>query len=101
LIRTDQRSLIHLEEQRLSTAWQKKAFSKLLGLRYQIIYRQGKSNSVADALSCKRQPEVLTVAALSVCQPMWLQEVVDGYSADPVALKLKAALALKSAAVNS
>lgn len=33
VIRTDQRSLVHLEEQRLSTIWQKKAFSKLLGLR--------------------------------------------------------------------
>jgi hypothetical protein len=67
LIRTDQRSLIHLEEQWLSTACQKKALSKLPELRYQIIYRQGKSNFVADALSHKRQPKVLVVAALSVC----------------------------------
>jgi hypothetical protein len=101
LICTDQHSLIHREEQRLSTAWQKKAFSKLPRLYYQIIYQQGKSNSMADALSRKRQPKVLAVATLSVCQPMWLQQVVDWYSSDPVALKLKAALALSSGDVNS
>lgn len=32
LIRTDQRSLVHLDDQRLSTPWQQKAFTKLLGL---------------------------------------------------------------------
>jgi hypothetical protein len=56
---------------------------------------------VVDALSRKRQPEVLVLAALSVCRPMWLQQVVDGYSSDPVAVKLKAALALSSGDVNS
>lgn len=69
LIRTDQCSLIHLEEQRLNTIWQKKAFSKLPGLRYQIVYQQGRENSVADALSRKQHEVIFTVAALSVCQP--------------------------------
>uniref|UniRef100_A0A453SSL9 Reverse transcriptase RNase H-like domain-containing protein n=1 Tax=Aegilops tauschii subsp. strangulata TaxID=200361 RepID=A0A453SSL9_AEGTS len=33
VIFTDQRSLVHLEEQRLTMPWQQKAFTKLLGLR--------------------------------------------------------------------
>ena len=39
LIFTDQRSLIHLNEQRLHTPWQQKVFTKLLGLQYKIIYK--------------------------------------------------------------
>lgn len=54
LIRTDQRSLVHLEEQRLNTPWQRKAFSKLLGLRFQIVYHQGKTNTTVDVLSRKK-----------------------------------------------
>lgn len=40
VIQTDQKSLIHLEEQRLTTPWQQKAFTKLLGLRYSIKYKK-------------------------------------------------------------
>jgi hypothetical protein len=41
LIRTDQKNLVHLEEQRLTTVWQQKAFTKLMGLQYKICYRKG------------------------------------------------------------
>ena len=34
VIYTDQKSLVHLEQQRLTTPWQQKAFTKLLGLQY-------------------------------------------------------------------
>uniref|UniRef100_A0A453NC74 Reverse transcriptase RNase H-like domain-containing protein n=1 Tax=Aegilops tauschii subsp. strangulata TaxID=200361 RepID=A0A453NC74_AEGTS len=50
-IPTDQKSLIHLEEQRLSTPWQQKAFTKLLGLQYSIRYKKGIDNNAADPLS--------------------------------------------------
>uniref|UniRef100_A0A453NJ48 Reverse transcriptase RNase H-like domain-containing protein n=1 Tax=Aegilops tauschii subsp. strangulata TaxID=200361 RepID=A0A453NJ48_AEGTS len=40
VIYTDQKSLTHLEEQRLNTPWQQKAFTKLLGLRYRIKYKK-------------------------------------------------------------
>lgn len=52
----DQISLIHLNEQRLNTAWQQKVFTKLLGLQYKIIYKKGRENRAADALS--RRPPV-------------------------------------------
>ena len=35
--------------------WQQKVFTRLLGLRYRIIYRRGEDNVVADALS-RRPP---------------------------------------------
>jgi hypothetical protein len=51
IIFTDQKSLIHLNEQRLHTPWQQKVFSKLLGMQYKVAYKQGTENRVADALS--------------------------------------------------
>lgn len=94
IIRTDQKSLVHLEEQRLNTPWQKKAFSKLLGLRYQIMYQQGRANAVADALSRKSHDQILAIMAVTSCQPAWLEEVLLGYSQDPDAQNLLAALAI-------
>jgi hypothetical protein len=41
LIKNDQQSLIHLDDQRVSTAWQQKALTKLVGLQYKIIYKKG------------------------------------------------------------
>jgi hypothetical protein len=40
LIRTDQKSLLHLTEQRLTTGIQHKAFVKLMGLNYKIQYKR-------------------------------------------------------------
>jgi hypothetical protein len=50
-IYTDQKSLVHLNEQRLHTIWQQKVFTKLLGLNYKIVYKKGVDNGAADALS--------------------------------------------------
>jgi hypothetical protein len=43
IIRTDQRSLVDLDDQRMTTQWQQKALTKLLGLRYKICYKAGKT----------------------------------------------------------
>lgn len=51
VIRTDQRSLVHLGDQRLTTLWQQKVMTKLLGLQYRIVYKIGATNKAADALS--------------------------------------------------
>ena len=50
-IKTDQKSLENLTDQRLTTPWQLKAYTKLLGLNYKITYKKGSENSAADALS--------------------------------------------------
>jgi hypothetical protein len=67
-IYTDQKSLSHLNEQRLHTAWQQEVFTKLLGLQYKIIYKKGVDNIATDVLS--RRPDSSGVCmALSSCQP--------------------------------
>lgn len=83
IIHTDQRSLIHLGDQRLATPWQQKALTKLLGLQYKLVYRKGVENRAADALSRCDSPEILQLSALSVCVPSWLDEVRDSYASHP------------------
>lgn len=79
-IQSDHRSLASLDEQRLHTPWQRKALTKLLGLRYKIIYRPGRENGAADALS--RKGEQAELAIISVSVPLWLQQVMQSYSQD-------------------
>ena len=43
----------YLTEQKISNLLQQKWISKLLGYDYTIVYRKGKDNTVADALSSK------------------------------------------------
>ena len=74
-IHTDQKSLIHLNEQRLHTP--------LLGLQYKVIYKQGLENGAVNALShCQSSDQVM---ALSTVQPIWLTELLACYDSDSVA----------------
>lgn len=93
-IYTDHKSLIHLEEQQLTNSIQHKAFCKLLGLQYQVKYKQGTANGAADALSRKSQDQELS--AVSISKPKWLEMVVESYASDPEAKKLLTQLSLKS-----
>jgi hypothetical protein len=85
-IHTDHKSLIHLNEQRLHTPWQQRMFSKLLGLRYKVVYRRGAENGVADALSRRAPSESLL--AISSPSHDWLASIQDWYLADPEASSL-------------
>ena len=58
-IQTDQCSLNVLLEQRITTPEQQKWVAKLLGYDYEIIYRPGRENAAADALSRKQGSPVL------------------------------------------
>jgi hypothetical protein len=60
-IATYHKSLIHLGEQKLHEGMQQKAFVKLPGLQYKLLYKKGLENKAADALS--RQPEPSTLQA--------------------------------------
>ena len=75
--RGNHKSLTHLQDQTLVTELQRKAMAKLSGLQFQIQYRKGVENKAADALS--RVAHQLEFAALSVCTPMWVQEVLKSY----------------------
>ena len=94
--RTDQCSLAHLDDQLLHTPWQQKALTKLLGLQYKITYKQGAENKAADALSRKPHDGPTELLALSMVQPLWFQEVMDGYMHHPATSKLLAALSVTS-----
>lgn len=87
MIRTDQRSLVHLDDQRLTTIWQQKAFTKLLGLQYKISYRKGPENNAADALSCRHHNDTLSLLTISTCQPAWLEEIKQSYATNEHASK--------------
>lgn len=47
--------------------------ARLMGLQFQIVYKKGKENLVADALS--RVGTMMELAAVSEVQPIWVQEV--------------------------
>lgn len=96
VILTDHHSLMHLNEQRLHTSWQHKAFTKLLGLQFKICYRKGSSNAAADALSRKYPEELSELHVVSSCSPVWLQEVSDGYLQDAFSAQLLTDLTLNA-----
>jgi len=77
---TDHRSLIHLGEQKLHEGMQQKAFIKLLGLQYKILYKKGLDNKAADALS--RQAEPISLTAITASTPKWLEIILEGYQQD-------------------
>lgn len=94
VILTDHQSLCYLESQQLQSDLQRKAMSKLMGLQFRIVYRKGRENLAADALS--RMGSVLSLQTVSEVQPMWLQEILNSYMTDPVAQQLLAQLAVSS-----
>ena len=51
IIKTDQKSLKFLLEQRLNTAFQQVWMAKLMGFQFEIQFKEGKTNLAADALS--------------------------------------------------
>jgi hypothetical protein len=87
IIFTDQRSLMHITDQRLQTPWQMKLYTKLVGLQFKVIYKPGSTNLAADALSRHPQPPI-QLNAVSYCSPSWLAEVAAGYTTDPVSRAL-------------
>jgi hypothetical protein len=91
---TDHRSLVHLSDQKLTSEMQQKAFIKLMGLQYKLVYRKGRENSAADALS--RLPFENELYAISLCRPKWIESIMDGYTADEKAKKLLQELSLSS-----
>ena len=56
-IKIDHQSLKYFLEQRISSLKKQKWVTKLLGYDYEIIYKKGKDNVVADALSQKYEYE--------------------------------------------
>jgi hypothetical protein len=55
-----------------------------------VVYKQGKDNKVADALS--RVGAMMALTTVSAVQPLWIQEVTNSYVTDPAAQSLRARL---------
>lgn len=82
IIKTDHQSLKYLLEQRLSMMLQQKWLAKLMGLDYEIMYKKGKENTVADALSriheareggnCKKLLQLLLVGYMILPVVTWM-----------------------------
>ena len=79
-IKTDHKSLCHLEDQVLSSDLQRKAMTKLVGLQFKFQFKKGSENQAADALS--RVGHVFALQAVSTAQPVWLQEILNSYAVD-------------------
>lgn len=68
--------------------------TRLMGLQFKVVYKQGKENLAADALS--RMSHFMALQAVSAPQPLWLQEVGNSYVTDSQAQTLLAQLAIHS-----
>jgi len=66
VIKTDLFSLKYLMEQKIAIAFQGKWLSKLMGFDYEICYRKGKENVVADGLSRVTAAQLLALTVSEV-----------------------------------
>jgi hypothetical protein len=69
-------------EQRLSSEEQKNWVTKILAYDFETIYKKGKQNVVADALSRKDEDVEAFLCDISIIQPDWIIEVGDEWKND-------------------
>ena len=81
-VKTDHDSLKHFLEKRLSSEEQKEWVTKMLGYDFEIIYKRGKQNVVADALSRKDEDVEALLCAISIIQPDWINEAREEWKND-------------------
>ncbi|XP_058753077.1 uncharacterized protein LOC131626262 [Vicia villosa] len=87
-IYTDQKSLRDMLLQRIQTPEQEKWTAKLQGFDFEISYKPGRSNLVADALSRKLEPATPVLLVLSSPLPDLLQTLKQFYTQDSVGQNL-------------
>ena len=68
-------------EQRLSFEEKQKLVTKMLGYGFEIIYKKGKQNVVADALS-RKDEDVEALCTISIIQPDWINEAREEWKND-------------------
>jgi transposase InsO family protein len=81
-VKTDHDSLKYFLEQRLSSEEQQKWVTKILGYDFEIVYKKGKQNVVANALSRKDEDVEAFLCAISIIQPDWIIEARDEWKND-------------------
>jgi hypothetical protein len=98
VICTDHHSLCYLDDQTLQSPLERKAMSRLMGLRFKISYKKGAENLAADALS--RVGHLMVIQQCSQIQPAWLQEVLNSYATDQEVQRRLTELAISSPDVH-
>jgi len=83
---TNQKSLKYLLEQRITTQNQQNWLAKLLGYKFEIVYKVGASNRVADALSRRDEDNELQ----GISRPFWpnIAEIDEEVKKDLVLAKI-------------
>eukprot|EP00253_Pinus_taeda_P023675 PITA_23675 len=81
-VKTDHDSLKYFLEQRLSSEEQQKLVTKMLGYDFEIMYKKGKQNVVADALSRKDENVEALLCTISIIQPDWINETREDWKND-------------------
>lgn len=85
VVRTDHQSLKYLLEQRISTPAQQKWLTKLMGYDYTVVYKKGKDNSAADALSrvpMELESSTPQLQAISITQDVFTERIKAAYQND-------------------
>ena len=93
IIKTDHEALKHFMEQKLTTILQQKWLSKMLGFDYVILYRKGKENLAADALSRVHEKE-MECTAVHITSHNWKEELKTSLEGDSMVQELLAQLSI-------
>ena len=81
-VKMDHDSLKYFLEQILSLEEKKKWVTNMLGYDFEIIYKKGQKNFVADALSRNDEDVEALFCAISIIQPDWINEARDEWKKD-------------------
>lgn len=84
IIKSDQKSLKLLGDQRVTEGIQHKLMLKLLELDFAIQYKKRKETIAVDAFSRKH-----SLMAMSVITPKWINKITHSYSSDHVSQMLQ------------
>lgn len=102
-IKTDQEAIKHLLSQKITTLMQQKWLTKLLGYDYNIVYKKGKENVVADPLSRRYEGADHFQGesrAISIVIPQWQQEVKASWANDLAVQEILTKIALYPSSVT-
>lgn len=99
IIKTDQKSLKHLLEQKVVTPLQQTWLPRLMGYDYEIFYKKGSDNVAADALSRVSRLALFTLAINSL-HPELLQRIQNSWEQDSSLQQLKLKLSAGESVKN-
>lgn len=76
-VKNDHDSLKYFLEQHLSLEEQQKWVTKMLGYEFEIVYKKGKENLVADALSRRDESAEALLCAIYLLNADWVDQACE------------------------